>query len=128
MAKQALEFEKPILELEQKIEEMRRYADNPDIAQEIARIEKRVMQLTQSVYSGLTLWQRVQIARHPERPYTLDYINLMMKDFIEGIGLVVKPCCLTRGIAMNIYVSCHLIRGWFKYRVKDMKFPYFNIV
>lgn len=86
MAKQALEFEKPILELEQKIEEMRRYADNPDIAQEIARIEKRVMQLTQSVYSGLTRWQRVQIARHPERPYTLDYVNLMMKDFIELHG------------------------------------------
>jgi acetyl-CoA carboxylase carboxyl transferase subunit alpha len=86
MAKQALEFEKPILELEQKIEEMRRYADNPDIAQEIARIEKRVMQLTQSVYSGLTRWQRVQIARHPERPYTLDYINLMVKDFIELHG------------------------------------------
>ncbi len=86
MAKQALEFEKPILELEQKLEEMRRYADNPDIAQEIARIEKRVMQLTQSVYSGLTRWQRVQIARHPDRPYTLDYINLMMKDFVELHG------------------------------------------
>jgi acetyl-CoA carboxylase carboxyl transferase subunit alpha len=86
MAKQALEFEKPILELEQKLEEMRRYADNPDIAQEISRIEKRVMQLTQSVYSGLTRWQRVQIARHPERPYTLDYINLMVKDFIELHG------------------------------------------
>jgi acetyl-CoA carboxylase carboxyl transferase subunit alpha len=86
MAKQALEFEKPILELEQKLEEMRRYSDNPDIAQEIARIEKRVMQLTQSVYAGLTRWQRVQIARHPDRPYTLDYINLMMKDFIELHG------------------------------------------
>jgi len=86
MAKQALEFEKPILELEQKLEEMRRYADNPEIAQEISRIEKRVMQLTQSVYAGLTRWQRVQIARHPDRPYTLDYINLMMKDFIELHG------------------------------------------
>ncbi len=86
MAKQALEFEKPILELEQKIEEMRRYADNPEIAQEIARIEKRVMQLTQSVYSGLTRWQRVQIARHPERPYTLDYITMIVKDFIELHG------------------------------------------
>jgi acetyl-CoA carboxylase carboxyl transferase subunit alpha len=86
MAKQALEFEKPILELEQKLEEMRRYADNPDIAQEIARIEKRVMQLTQNVYAGLTRWQRVQIARHPDRPYTLDYIALMTKDFIELHG------------------------------------------
>lgn len=86
MAKTVLEFEKPILELEQKLEEMRKYADNPDIAEEIARIEKRVMQLTQSVYDGLTRWQRVQIARHPERPYTLDYIGMMMTDFHELHG------------------------------------------
>jgi acetyl-CoA carboxylase carboxyl transferase subunit alpha len=86
MAKQVLEFEKPIAELEQKIEEMRRYADNPDIAHEIEKIEKRVDQLRRSVYSGLTRWQKVQLARHPERPYTLDYIGLMTKDFIEMHG------------------------------------------
>jgi acetyl-CoA carboxylase carboxyl transferase subunit alpha len=86
MAKMILEFEKPIIELEQKIEEMRRYADNPDIAREIARIEKRVNELQQSVYAGLTRWQKVQLARHPDRPYTLDYINLMTKDFIELHG------------------------------------------
>jgi len=86
MAKQVLDFEKPIVELEQKIEEMRRYADNPDIAQEITKIEKRVDTLRRSVYAGLTRWQKVQLARHPDRPYTLDYINLMTKDFIEMHG------------------------------------------
>lgn len=86
MAKPVLEFEKPILDLEQKLEEMRRYADNPDIAAEIAKIEKRVLQLQQSVFANLTRWQRVQLARHPDRPYTLDYIALMMKDFQEQHG------------------------------------------
>lgn len=86
MAKVTLEFEKPIFELEQKIEEMRKYADNPDIAQEIEKIEKRVNQLQRSIFSGLTRWQKVQLARHPERPYTLDYINLMTTDFLELHG------------------------------------------
>ena len=56
MAKMILDFEKPILELEKKVEEMRKYSDNPEIAQEIVRIEKRVRQLQQSVYAGLTRW------------------------------------------------------------------------
>ena len=86
MAKMVLEFEKPILELEQKIEEMRRYADNPDIAQEIVKIEKRVNQLQLTVYAGLTRWQKVQLARHADRPYTLDYIGMMTKDFLELHG------------------------------------------
>jgi acetyl-CoA carboxylase carboxyl transferase subunit alpha len=86
MAKMILDFEKPIIELERKLDEMRKYADNPDVAQEIARIEKRVRQLQQSVYAGLTRWQKVQLARHPDRPYTLDYINMMMKDFVELHG------------------------------------------
>ncbi len=81
-----LDFEKPIVELEQKVEEMRRYADNPDIAEEIVRIEKRVNQLQQSIYAGLTRWQRVQLARHPDRPYTLDYIQMMTKGFLEIHG------------------------------------------
>lgn len=86
MAKMILDFEKPILELEKKVEEMRKYADNPEIAQEIARIEKRVRQLQQSVYAGLTRWQKVQLARHADRPYTMDYIQLMTKDFVELHG------------------------------------------
>jgi acetyl-CoA carboxylase carboxyl transferase subunit alpha len=86
MAKMTLEFEKPIVELEQKMDEMRKYAGNPDIAEEIVKIEKRVNQLQQTVYAGLTRWQKVQLARHPDRPYTLDYIAMMTKDFIELHG------------------------------------------
>lgn len=86
MPKVTLEFEKPIYDLEQKIEEMRKYADNPDIAQEIEKIEKRMNQLQRSVFSGLTRWQKVQLARHPDRPYTLDYIEKMTKDFVELHG------------------------------------------
>jgi acetyl-CoA carboxylase carboxyl transferase subunit alpha len=86
MAKMVLDFEKPILELEQKMEEMRKYGENPDIAQEIVKIEKRVNQLQQTIYAGLTRWQKVQLARHPDRPYTLDYIAAMTKNFIELHG------------------------------------------
>jgi len=86
MAKTVLEFEKPIIELEQKMEEMRRYADNPDIALEISKIEKRVNQLQLTVYAGLTRWQKVQLARHADRPYTLDYIGMITKDFLELHG------------------------------------------
>lgn len=86
MAKTVLDFEKPVYELEQKIQEMRKYESNIDISGEIKRLEKKVEQLRESVYTNLTRWQRVQIARHPDRPYTLDYIDLIMDDFIELHG------------------------------------------
>ena len=86
MAKMVLEFEKPIFDLEQKIEEMKALSDNLDIADELATLEKKVQQLRESVYSNLTRWQKVQLARHPERPYTLDYIQMMLTDFVELHG------------------------------------------
>lgn len=86
MARTILEFEKPILELEEKISEMRKYSDSLDIESEIKRLEDKVLQLKKNVYSGLTRWQKVQLSRHPERPYTLDYIYLMTTDFIELHG------------------------------------------
>ena len=86
MAKAILEFEKPIIELEKKIEEMRRYADALDITDEIKTLEEKVNQLRKTIYDGLTRWQKVQLARHPDRPYTLDYINMMTTDFIELHG------------------------------------------
>lgn len=86
MAKVILDFERPIIELEQKIAEMRKYADNLDIADEIATLETKVDQLRENVYSNLTRWQRVQLARHPDRPYTLDYIQMMLEDFVELHG------------------------------------------
>ncbi len=86
MAKNILEFEKPILELEAKIVEMKQYSEKVDISDEISKLEKKVYKLKENIYGNLTRWQKVQLARHPERPYTLDYINLMTKDFIELHG------------------------------------------
>jgi acetyl-CoA carboxylase carboxyl transferase subunit alpha len=86
MVKNILEFEKPIFELEQKIEEMKKLEDNLDIKNEIETLEEKVNILKKNVYDNLTRWQRVQLARHPERPYTLDYILLMTENFIELHG------------------------------------------
>ncbi|MEG6616493.1 acetyl-CoA carboxylase carboxyltransferase subunit alpha [Peptococcaceae bacterium 1198_IL3148] len=83
-----LEFEKPIIELETKIEELKTFAEEKDIdlGSEINKLETRAEELKKSIYSNLTPWQRVQIARHPERPNTLDYIKYMITDFIELHG------------------------------------------
>ena len=86
MAKAVLEFERPIVELETKIEEMRKYTDSLDLDEEIKDLEEKVLQLRKSVYAGLTRWQKVQLARHPDRPYTLDYIGMITSDFIEMHG------------------------------------------
>ena len=84
-----LDFEKPILDLEQKLDELRRLdADDlgVDLSPEIAALEGRIHQLRQQIYGGLTRWQRVQIARHPQRPYTLDYAEALLDDFTELHG------------------------------------------
>ena len=83
-----LDFEKPIIELEKKIEELKSFiADkNIDLSSEVGRLEDKLRQLTKETYGNLTAWQRVQIARHPQRPYTLDYIGLIMSDFVELHG------------------------------------------
>lgn len=83
-----LDFEKPIVELEKKIGEMEEYARETgvDLTDDIARLTKKVEALRKDVYSKLTPWQRVQLARHPDRPYTLDYIQRMASDFIELHG------------------------------------------
>ena len=83
-----LEFESPIAELDAKIEELR-YVQNEsavDISEEIERLDKKSQQLTKDIYSSLTPWQVTQIARHPQRPYTLDYINELFTDFTELHG------------------------------------------
>jgi len=83
-----LEFEQPIAELESKIDELR-YVQNEsavDISEEIERLDKKSQQLTKDIYSSLTPWQVTQIARHPQRPYTLDYVNELFTDFQELHG------------------------------------------
>lgn len=101
MAKNTLDFEKPIIDLEKKIEEMKAYEDNLDIKDEISKLEQKVDQLKKNVYENLTRWQRVQLARHPERPYTLDYIYMMTKDFVElhGDRLVKDDKAIVSGFA-----------------------------
>ena len=86
MGKTILDFEKPVYELEQKLDEMKKSSDRLGIEKEIARIETKVAQLKEELYKDLSRWQRVQLARHPDRPYTLDYINLMTTNFIELHG------------------------------------------
>lgn len=83
-----LDFEKPVAELEKKIEELRRLADgrDMDITSEIKRLEKKAKELRADIFSRLTPWQKTLIARHSERPQTLDYIGLIMEDFIELHG------------------------------------------
>ena len=83
-----LEFEHPIAELESKIDELR-YVQNEsavDISDEIERLGQKSLQLTKDIYSSLTPWQVTQIARHPQRPYTLDYVNEVFTDFQELHG------------------------------------------
>jgi acetyl-CoA carboxylase carboxyl transferase subunit alpha len=86
MARVVLEFEKSVAELEQKIEAMKKDAEHFDLQDDIKKLEKKLDASKEELYSHLTSWQRVQLARHPERPYTLDYIQLMTKDFIELAG------------------------------------------
>jgi acetyl-CoA carboxylase carboxyl transferase subunit alpha len=86
--KHYLEFEQPIAELEGKIDELR-YVQNEsavDISEEIDRLSKKSQQLAKDIYSSLTPWQVTQIARHPQRPYTLDYVNELFTDFHELHG------------------------------------------
>lgn len=83
-----LEFEKPIAELDAKIEELRHVSGTGDvnIGDEITRLQKKSRKLAETIFSSLTPWQVVQLARHPRRPYTLDYIDLIFEDFYELHG------------------------------------------
>src|SRR5438128_9817595 len=83
-----LEFEQPIAELETRIEELRYVQDDSavDISEEIQRLTKRSQTLTKDIYGKLTPWQVAQVARHPQRPYTLDYVAALFSDFEELHG------------------------------------------
>lgn len=88
MEVEGLDFERPILELEKKIAELKSFTSDEsiDFTAEISRLEKKLKKVKKETFSNLTPWQRVQVARHPNRPHTLDYINLIIKDFIELHG------------------------------------------
>ncbi len=88
MIKYYLDFEKPIEDLELKVEEMKRLSDGKDInlSGEIKKLEKKIKDLCTEIYAQLTPWQKTLLARHPDRPYTLDYIALLTDQFIELHG------------------------------------------
>ena len=83
-----LDFEAPIAELEKKMEELKHFSEEQDIdvASEIDKMEEKIETLRKEIYGSLTAWQKVQVARHPDRPYTMDYIQAMTTDFIEVHG------------------------------------------
>jgi len=84
---QFLDFEKPIADLEAKIGELREYStENVDFTSEIKKLEKKAEKLKKEVYSNLTRWQRTQLARHVNRPYSLDYIERIFTDWFEIHG------------------------------------------
>jgi len=99
-----LEFEKPILELKSKINELRDYTNQHDVdfSEEINRLEERLKSLESEVYGNMGVWDRVQVARHPERPTTLDYISRLFTDFFEchGDRLYGDDAAIVSGIGM----------------------------
>jgi len=89
MVNNLLEFEKPLAELERRIGELRHMDGEQagvDLSDDIARLEKKLNRMRQDVYANLSRWQRTQIARHPQRPYTLDYVQALMENFVELHG------------------------------------------
>jgi acetyl-CoA carboxylase carboxyl transferase subunit alpha len=88
MSTRVLDFEKPIVELEGKIRELKLLlaGGNEDMAKEIERLEARASQLQREHYAQLTPWEQLQLAKHPDRPYTLDYIGELTTDFVELRG------------------------------------------
>ena len=83
-----LDFERPIVELQKKIEDLDSQAeiDGLDLDQEVQRLQARAEKLREEIYSNLNAWQRVQISRHPDRPYALDYVERILSDFTELHG------------------------------------------
>ncbi len=108
-----LEFEKPIEELELKIEELRRISigSDLDLDGEIQKLEKKAHGLRETIYSRLTRWEKTQLARHSERPYTLDYINMMVEDFVElhGDRRFSDDAAIVGGLGSIDGISCMII-------------------
>jgi acetyl-CoA carboxylase carboxyl transferase subunit alpha len=88
MRNTGLDFEKPVLELERKIEDLKHFSNDKgiDVSEEIKTLEKKAEEIRKEIFTNLTPWQRIQIARHPQRPYSLDYIKNIVEGFIEFHG------------------------------------------
>ena len=87
--KHQLDFEKPIIELQRKLEELKKHPETQSMGvsfdEEIRLMEKKIDETRRQIFSNLTPWQRVQLARHPKRPFTLDYVGTIFSDFEAGV-------------------------------------------
>jgi acetyl-CoA carboxylase carboxyl transferase subunit alpha len=126
-----LEFEQPIAELESKIEELR-YVQNEsavDISEEIDRLDKKSLQLTKDIYSSLAPWQVYQIARHPQRPQTLDYTAEVFTEFQElhGDRTFADDAAIVGGLARFNGHSCMIVGHQRGYDTKDRQLRNFGM-
>ena len=101
---QPLDFEKPIIELEEKLADIRSHSreHDVDVDAEVRRMEEKIEATRRQIYLNLTPWERVQIARHPARPYTLDYLQLSFSNYVElhGDRLFADDRAMPGGFAM----------------------------
>ena len=108
-----LDFEQPIAELENRIEELRYVQDDSalDISEEIERLAKKSQALTKEIYAKLTPWQVAQVARHPQRPYTLDYVQMLFSGFEElhGDRVFADDASIVGGLARFDGEACVVI-------------------
>jgi acetyl-CoA carboxylase carboxyl transferase subunit alpha len=122
MNKQTLDFEKPILELEQKLQELRKQSEerNIDLRREIESMQEKIEITRNEIYGNLSPWQRVQISRHIERPFFLDYVNMACTDFIElkGDRLFGDDASMPGGLATIDGIRCVVIG---QQKGRDMK-------
>ncbi|MBC7665410.1 MAG: acetyl-CoA carboxylase carboxyltransferase subunit alpha, partial [Caulobacter sp.] len=126
-----LEFEQPIAELESKIEELR-YVQNEsavDISEEIDRLDKKSLQLTKDIYSSLAPWQVYQIARHPQRPQTLDYTGEVFTEFEElhGVRSYADDAAIVGGLARFNGQACMILGHQRGYDTKDRQVRNFGM-
>jgi len=108
-----LDFEKPIVELEHKLEDIKKHLQGQelDLAPEVQKIASKIEETRREIYANLTAWQRVQIARHIQRPFYLDYVNLAFTDFIElhGDRLFGDDASMPAGLATIGGIKCVVI-------------------
>ncbi|MBN2136045.1 MAG: acetyl-CoA carboxylase carboxyltransferase subunit alpha [Acidobacteria bacterium] len=86
MRKAAGEFEIPLIEMEEEISHLKGVPPSPDVLEKIEKLEKKLQKKREDIFSRLSPWQRVEMARHPDRPYTMDFIDFLFEDFIEIHG------------------------------------------
>src|ERR1041384_439333 len=110
--KHQLDFEKPIIELQRKLEELKKHPEahgvDINLEEEIAQIEKKIEETRKQIFMNLTAWQRVQLARHPKRPFALDYLAKTFRNFSElhGDRLFAEDRAVVGGLA---YLGNHRV-------------------